>query len=88
MKVKLTKRSKTDKTLVTMSTAPLSHFFFLGSCVGDKVKVIIEGVETIWTLVRPNKNGHPTAMTTHALPRFIRLPRVGRPVYAEVTEAF
>lgn len=90
MKTKLTKRSQTDGTLVTISLKqfdnsglrlPLGAFY-----VGDEVTVVIEGVPTVCVLARPDSFDMPTVMTTHALPRFIRLPRVGHPVNVEVSE--
>lgn len=90
MKTKTTKRSRTDKTLVTI---PLAQFdgteldFCRRACyVGEEATAVIEGVPTVCVLARPDENGVPTVMTTHALPRFIRLPQVGRPVYVEISE--
>lgn len=90
MKAKLTKRSQTDGTLVTITLRQLEEAGLrlpLGAYYpGDEVTVVIDGVPTICTLARANSFGEASAMTTRALPRHIRLPRVGRPVYAEITE--
>ena len=91
MKAKITKRSKKDGTLVTIPLQQLlqdTEFTFpLGAYrCGEEVTVVVDGVPTIFFLTRPNRDGLPTAMTTRALPRHIRLPSVGRPVYAEISE--
>jgi hypothetical protein len=90
MKFKITKRSRTDKTLVTI---PLAQFdntsldFVHRACdPGDEVTVVIDGVVTVCILARPDKSGAPTVMTTHAYPRYLRLPRVGHPTYVEISE--
>jgi len=86
MKIKLTKRSKTDGTLVTVSLAQLNDYHFKHGFIGEELIADVDGVATVFTLARPNKEGFPTVMTTRSLPRHVRLPRVGRPVYAEISE--
>lgn len=92
MRAKITKRSKKDGTMVTIPLEQLKDgdgtYLLEGSddFVGNEVTVVIDDVPTVCTLVRPDKHGFPTAMTTRALPRHIRLPRVGRPVYADISE--
>lgn len=90
MKTKITKRSKTDKFLVTI---PLAQFdnteldFFRKTClVGEEVVAVIEGVPTVCIFARPDKNGTPTVMTTRAYPRHLRQPEVGHARYQEVSE--
>lgn len=92
MKTKLTKRSHNDGTLATIPlkqfensdlTFPLRAFN-----VGSEVTVVINNVPTVCTLARPDRFGFPTVMTTRGLPRTIRLPRVGRPVYAEISRIY
>lgn len=90
MKAKITKRSKKDGTLATIPLQQLleNEFAFpLGTFnCGEEVTAIVDGIPTIFIMARPDEDGRPTVMTTRALPRHIRLPRVGRPVYAEITE--
>ncbi len=93
MKAKLTKRSKTDGTLVTIALHQFEEVednLLQGywNFIGTEVTVVIDGVPTVCILARPNAEGVPTAMTTRALPRHIRLPRVGRPIYAEISEIY
>lgn len=91
MKTKLTKRSQHDGTLVTIPVAQFDYspdfYVYRDSLsVGEEVVIVIDDVPTVCTLARPGKDGVPTVMTTRGLPRHIRLPRVGRPVYVEVSE--
>lgn len=92
MKTKFTKRSEKDGTLVTM---PLSQFTNEDdSCYvsrywvseGDEITVVVDGIPTVFICARPDKTGAPTVAVSRGYPRHLRLPRVGRPVYAEVTE--
>lgn len=91
MKTKFTKRSSKDGTLVTV---PLAQFdndpelsVVRGSCnVGMNFILVIDGVPTVFTTARPDKGGFPTVAVSRGFPRHLRLPRVGRPVYAEVSE--
>lgn len=90
MKSKTTKRSLTDKFLVTI---PLAQFdnteldFVRSACeVGEEVIAVIEGVPTVCILARPDKNGVPTVMTTRTYPRSLRMPEVGHPRYQDISE--
>lgn len=96
MKIKFTRRSSKDNSLVTVSLAQFNSEqaeptvrvigdFYWGR-VGEEITLVINRVPTLFTLARPNKEGYPTAATTYCFPRNLRLPRVGRPVYAEVSE--
>ena len=90
MKTKITKRSRTDKFLVTI---PLAQFdnteldFFRAACdLEQEVVVVIEGMPTICICARPDKDGRPTVLTTRTYPRSLRMPEVGHPRYQEITE--
>ena len=88
MEIKGTKRSQHDGTLVHFSTRQFegTDLYLPFGYVGDEVTLVIDGVPTVCTFARPGKDGWPTALTTRGLPRHIRLPRVGRPIYVEVSE--
>jgi len=96
MKVKFTKASKNDGTLVTLSLAQFEnnnegcvvHWLPRESMiVGDTVCVVLDGNQVSFTVNRV-RDGKAVTATTHCFPRYMRLPQVGRPVYAEVSETF
>lgn len=93
MKVKFTKRSKKDKDLVTLQLSQFGEedlplFPYYARSVGDEMIVVIEGIPTVFTFCRPNTDGIPTCATSRGFPRRFRLPTVGHPVYADVSEAY
>lgn len=53
--------------------------------VGDVLLVTIDGNQVPFTVNRVRK-GMATTAVTHCFPRYLRLPQVGRPVYADTTE--
>ena len=90
MKTKFTKASKKDKTLVTVSIGQFDadedllvygHFD-----QGDELILVIDSVPTIFTVNRLSDKGDIITAATKCFPRHLRLPAVGRPTYAEVTE--
>lgn len=91
MKIKFTKASQKDKTLVTVQ---LSQFddtdldFVPGTfSKGEELILVIEGQPTIFRVnrVKTNGKGNITA-ASHTFPRFLRLPSVGKPVFADVSD--
>ena len=87
MRTKFTKASQKDKTLVTVNLAQF-HELVMGwdsYSIGDTVVLRIDGEETIFRVNRIRNDKAVTAVT-HCFPRFLRLPQIGRPVYAQVTE--
>lgn len=85
MKVKFTSQSKNDGTYVTINLAQLDNLISRsGYLPGDKIIVTIEGEDTVFKINRLRKYVARTA-ATHCFPRFLRLPKVGQPVFAEVT---
>ena len=92
-KIKFTKASRKDATLVTVALkqfAPTQedvandlYFAAVEFEKGEKLVLVIEGVPTIFTVNRKGRTA-----VTYSLPRFLRLPQVGRPVFAKVTEVF
>ena len=91
MKVKFTKRSQKDKDLVTVSLSQFrgTEFEYYATehwRLDNTLILSVEGIPVVFTFSRRDKNGDPTVLTSRGLPRSIRLPRVGRPIYAEVTE--
>jgi len=90
MKVKFTRASKNDKTLVTVRLSQLPYDIVGGEPIskGDHIKLSVDGVVTVFVVNRLDKNGNPITAATHAFPRTCRLPRVGKPVYAEVSYPF
>lgn len=89
MKIKFTKASKTDKTLVTLNLAQFdgTEYDFVRGAMnyGDVVTVSIEGQEVVFYINR-FRNGKASTAVSHCYPRFLRLPQVGRPVHAEVDQ--
>jgi hypothetical protein len=90
MKAKFTKASKKDGILVTVSLgqfSPHEDLIVVGpyEC-GQEIRVVIDGVPTLFRVNRTNKRGNAVTATTKCFPRHLRLPTVGRPTYAEVTE--
>lgn len=95
MKTKFTKASKNDKTLVTVNLISLAEEFGLDLehlKVGSKVFITIDGNEVTFEVNRLRKGAHgierAVTATTHCFPRYLRLPQVGHPVFAEVTEVY
>ena len=89
MKTKFNKASRTDGTLVTLNLAQFDGEFNIGRenlTVNSQVIADIEGHEVTFYVNRV-RNGKAVTAVTHCFPRFLRLPQVGRPVYAEVYEA-
>jgi hypothetical protein len=91
MKVKFTKASKNDKTLVTVSLVQFKNTeldFVPGTFEkGEEIILVIEGVPTLFYVNRLSKKGRATTAATHCFPRFLRLPSIGRPVFFNVTDA-
>lgn len=90
MKAKFTKASKKDKVLTTMSVPQFANDddlqvvgYFSN---GDELTVVIDNVPTIFIVNRINKHGNILTAATKCFPRHLRLPSVGKPVYAKVTE--
>lgn len=89
MRTKFTKASQKDKTLVTVNLAQFDtdmsivHRSYCGA--SDTLTLVIEGQAVVFKINRYRNDLAVTAVT-HCFPRFLRLPRVGRPVFAEVTE--
>ena len=90
MKMKFTKASKNDGTLVTVSLGQFGptrdeslDLYFHGFDLkkGEELVITIEGVPTIFKI---NRKGRTAA--TYCFPRFLKLPSVGRPVFADVTD--
>lgn len=93
MKTKFTKASRTDGTLVTVNLVQFDGSGGL-ECLrrdwlthGSTLQLIIDGQEVIFRVNRV-RNGLAATATTHCFPRYLRLPQIGRPVSAEVTEVF
>lgn len=89
MKTQFNKVSRTDGTLVTLNLAQLDKFnIHRELCtINTSIFVTIDGHEVTFRVNRV-RNGKALTATTHCFPRYLRLPQVGRPVYAEVTEAY
>ena len=88
MKTKFNKASQTDGTLVTLNLAQLDDEFDRTLLVvGSQVFVNIAGHEVVFYVNRVRKGKAVTAVT-HCFPRFMRLPQIGRPIYAEVLEVY
>ncbi len=93
MKTKFTKASRNDGTLVTLNLAQFENAEDVDALsrewlvVGSKVFVTIDGHEVTFEVNRV-RDGRAVTATTHCFPRYLRLPQVGRPVYAEVTEVY
>lgn len=89
MQAKFTRASKKDNDLVTVSLAQFVHDDIDGGRdfeAGMEVVIVIEGIPVLFKASRNNEYGYATTASTRCFPRSLRLPRVGRPVYAEVTE--
>ncbi len=91
MKIKFTKASRNDGTLVTVNLAQFDGEGFSfereWKYVGRTVYMTIDGHEVTFQVNRV-RNGKAVTATTHCFPRYLRLPQVGRPVYAEVSEVY
>lgn len=90
MKTQFTKASKNDKTLVTVNLSQFDNEFYIERqylVVGSVVIMTIDGQEVTFVVNRV-RNGKAVTATTHCFPRYLRLPQVGRPVFAEVTEVY
>jgi hypothetical protein len=90
MKTQFNKASRTDGTLVTLNLAQLDEEFDIGRkylFIGDIVFVTIDGNEIQFKVNRV-RDGRAITATTYCFPRYLRLPQVGRPVFAEVTEVY
>ncbi len=89
MKIKFNKASRTDGTLVTLNLAQFDGTEFEIAREGlsreDSICVTIAG-QPVWFFVNREVNGVATTAVSHCYPRFLRLPQVSHPVYAEVTE--
>lgn len=89
MKIKFTKASQTDHTLVTVSLSQLdgTEYEIVRSMLrkDENICLDIEGQPVIFAVNRVRKGRAITAVT-HCYPRFLRLPSVGHPVYAEVSQ--
>lgn len=90
MKAKFTKASQKDGTLVTINLkqfADDAELAVVGSLDnGDEIRIVIDGVPTLFYVNRCNKKGHALTAATRAFPRHLRLPTLARPTYGEVTE--
>lgn len=91
MKVKFTKASKKDSALVTVSLKELDDVVSILDCTGrdgnpselekaSEFVLAVDGVRTVFTVNRSNKTA-----TTKAFPRTLKMPSVGKPIYAEVS---
>jgi hypothetical protein len=90
MKTKFTKASKNDKTLVTVSLKQFEkddELTVIGYySKGDELTLVVDNVPTVFIVNRLDNQGCCLTATTKGFPRHLRLPGVGRPVFAEVTE--
>lgn len=93
MKTQFNKASRTDGTLVTVN---LAQFDGVGDnefldreylSVGSLVYMTIDGNEVAFRVNRVRNNVAITAVS-HCFPRYLRLPQVGRPTFATVTEVY
>jgi hypothetical protein len=90
MKVKFNKASHTDGTLVTLNLAQFDgdetfNLFREQLLKNDQVYVTVEGQDVVFYVNRV-RNGKAVTAVTHCFPRFLRLPQIGRPVFAEVQD--
>lgn len=87
MKTKFTKASQKDKTLVTVSLAQFDEAMGSGwrnnLSIGSNIRLIVSHQEVAFVVNRI-RDGKAITAVTHCFPRYLPLPRVGRPVYAEV----
>jgi hypothetical protein len=91
MKIKFTKASQKDKTLVTVQLSQFegTELDFVPNTFskGEECILVIEGQPTIFRINRVKTNGKGSiTAASHTFPRFLRLPSVGRPVFANVTD--
>jgi hypothetical protein len=90
MKTQFNKASRTDGTLVTLNLAQFDgefDFYRQDLTTNSQVFVNIDGQEVVFYVNRV-RNGKAITAVTHCFPRFMRLPQVGRPVFAEVHEVY
>jgi hypothetical protein len=90
MKTQFNKASRTDGTLVTLNLAQFEKEFNFcreGYNTESHVFVNIDGHEVTFRVNRV-RNGKAITAVTHCFPRYLRLPQIGRPVYADVTEVY
>ena len=89
MKTKFNKASQKDKTLVTVNLAQFDEDIVYGwredLSVGSIVRLTIDHQEVTFVVNRV-RDGKGVTAVTHCFPRYLPLPRVGRPTYAQVTE--
>jgi hypothetical protein len=88
MRTKFTRASRKDKTLVTVSLAQFDEEDVLDRSrmsMGDYITLYVDG-EPVTFAVNRVRDGKATTAVSHCFPRFLRLPRIGRPIYAQVTE--
>lgn len=90
MKTKFTKASQKDKTLVTVSLAQFDEvsgpYGYDRSYIllNDTVHLLIDNQEVAFVVNRV-RDGKAITAVTHCFPRYLPLPRIGRPVYAETS---
>ena len=88
MRTKFTKASQKDKTLVTVNLAQFDAEGVLNRShmvVGDVISLRIDGQDVMFWVNRV-RDGKAATAVTYCFPRYLRLPRVGRPIFAQVTE--
>lgn len=90
MKAKFTKASKKDGVLVTVSLGQFKNNDELAVVgplePGQEIVLVINGIPTLFRINRTTGNLRPLTAATKCFPRNLRLPTVGRPTYADVTE--
>lgn len=90
MKTKFTKASQKDKTLVTVSLAQFDEesgpygFNRSDYLLDDVVHVLIDGWDVAFVVNRV-RDGKAATAVTHCFPRYLPLPRIGRPVRIEAS---
>lgn len=89
MKTQFNKASRTDKTLVTVNLSQFDDDADLSfsrewSHLNDVLILEIEG-QSVFFRINRVRNGKAATATTYCFPRFLRLPQVGHPVFADVT---
>lgn len=87
MKVKFTKASSKDSTLVTVTLDQFDDNWLTSHKKGDYVTIEVDGVPTIFVVNRI-RNGKARTAVTYGFPRHLRLPTVGRPTYVETQGAY
>lgn len=90
MKTKFNKASNKDKTLVTVNLAQFDKYDDLyivreSLKLDDQICLRIDGQDVLFKVNRV-RDGRAVTATTHCFPRYLRLPQVGRPTFAQVTE--